>query len=142
MRWILFALVAATLAACATPPADHEVTKGRAYNQSYEQVWEGLVRFFASRNIAVKNIAKDSGVIFAERASFADELADCGSRGMWQVLGRRVGFNVFVTKSGERPFVSVNTEFVEVRKFYEQVVNVTCVSTGVLEAQVLSSLGS
>ena len=128
------------LCACASPPPDYNVNRTRAYSASYDQVWEQLIGFFAARNIQVKNIAKDSGVVFAENARFDDSVADCGSPGMARVVGRRVSFNVFVNRSGSQPRVSVNTEFTETRRFMDNVTTVQCSSRGVLELSVLNSI--
>lgn len=131
---------AAALSSCATVPSTYSVDNSRTYNQEYDQVWEKLVQFFASRNIPIKNIAKDSGVIYAESTTFNDDLADCGTGGLWAPFGRRASVNVFVTRSTEQPRVSVNTEFQEMRRFDASTTTVTCNSKGVIERAVLDAL--
>jgi len=106
----------------------------------FEDVWEDIVAAFATRNIQVKNIAKDSGVIYAETARFDDSMADCGKPGLFVVQARRANFNVFVTRSGMKPVVSVNTEFTETRRFQDNVMTVPCNSKGVLEQMILQSI--
>ena len=130
----------ATLAACATAPASYSVNNSRSYDKSYDQVWEDLVSFFASNNIAIKNIAKDSGVIYAESARFDDSYADCGKPGIMAVVGRRANFNVFVNRSGPKPAVSVNTDFTEARQFDTSATTVQCNSKGVIEARLLDAV--
>jgi hypothetical protein len=133
-------LSAALLTACATPPATYSVSNSRSYQRSYDLVWEDIVQFMASRNIQIKNIAKDSGVIYAEASSFGNDVADCGSPGLLHVVGRRAMFNVFVNRSSGAPTVSVNTEFSEVRRFDGPTMTVPCNSRGVLETAILNSI--
>lgn len=136
------AIVAATaaLASCATAPATYSVNNSRSYDRSYDQVWEDLVSFFATNNIPIKNIAKDSGVIYAESTSFDDSYADCGEPGIMAVVGRKANFNVFVKRSGSKPVVTVNTDFRESRSFDTAVTTVQCNSKGVIEARLLDSV--
>ena len=133
--------IALAAAGCTTLPATYSVDNSRNYEgQTYDQVWEKLVGFFASRNIPIKNIAKDSGVIYAESTSFDDQLADCGTGGLMVPFARRASFNVFVTRSAPAPKVSVNTEFQEMRRFDASTTTVNCNSKGVIEQAVLDAL--
>lgn len=126
---------------CATAPETHTVNNTRTYQTSYDQVWEKLVAFFASHNIQIKNIAKDSGVIYAESTTFDDSFADCGKPGLFQVIGRRANFNVFVKRDNDKETtVTVNTAFTETRQFESAIQNVQCNSRGALEAAVLTSV--
>jgi len=141
IRSLAIATATATaLASCGTMPSIYSIDNSRTYNQSYDEVWEKLVQFFASRNIPIKNIAKDSGVIYAESMLFNDDAADCGTGGLWTPFGRKASFNVFVTRSTDRPSVSVNTEFQEMRRFDRRTETVTCNSKGVIENAVLDAL--
>jgi hypothetical protein len=83
----------------ATTPATYNYEKSKSYSQRYDQIWEDLVGFFANRNISIKSIAKDSGVIYAETSRFEEELADCGHPGLASVVTRTVNLNVFVMRS-------------------------------------------
>jgi hypothetical protein len=139
---IVMIATATILSSCATTPAMYSVSNSRSYDQSYDRVWEDLVAFFASHSIQIKNIAKDSGVIYAETARFDDSVADCGTPGIMQVMGRRANLNVFVNRSGPKPTVSVNTEFNEFRRFDTNEQTVRCNSKGVLERMILDSVKS
>ena len=141
MRYSLATILTATvLSGCATPPGTYTVANTKSYQKPYDQVWEELVAHFARRNIQIKNIAKDSGVIYAEAARFDDTVADCGKPGIFQVVGRRANFNVFVTRSAKDPVVSVNSEFTETRRFESNVQTVQCNSRGILEASILGAV--
>ena len=139
-RSLVAVALVSSLAGCATMPASYAVNNSRTYDQSYDAVWEKIVGFFASRNIPIKNIAKDSGVIYAESTSFNDTFADCGKGGLMVPFARRASVNVFVTRSGDKPKVSVNTEFQESRRFDASVTTVTCNSKGVIEQAVLDAI--
>ena len=108
----------------------------------FDAVWEDIVQFLASKNIQIKNIAKDSGIIYAEASRFDNDVADCGSPGILHIVGRRATFNVFVNRSSSNPTVSVNTEFTEVRRFDGPTMTVPCNSRGVLEAAILNAIKS
>jgi hypothetical protein len=133
---------AAMMAGCVTAPGVHTVQNTRTYQMSYDQTWENVVSFFASRNIQIKNIAKDSGVIYAEAARFDDSMADCGKPGIFQIVGRKANFNVFVKHAGNGTQVSVNTDFSETRRFENNVTTIQCNSYGTLENLVLNAASS
>ncbi len=141
MRYsLIVSFVVAGLTACATPPAAYQFANTRTYQRDFDQVWQDLVGFFAQRSIPVKNIAKDSGVIYAESLSFDDRFADCGDAGMLIVQGRTMTFNVFVTRAGKDPQVQVTTRFTEVRTFGNRRYDTQCNSKGVIEEQILNAL--
>ena len=142
-----FAIAVGLLASCAAvPPGAYNVDRSKPFNQPYDQLWETLVGFLATRNIQIKNIAKDSGVIYGEQAAFDDNIADCGVPGGLERQVSRVGtFNIFVARSGEQPVVTVNTKFSEIRRSvpisrYEtpRSWSVDCPSKGMVERAILA----
>ena len=134
---ILLASAFALLAqGCATAPGLYSYRQSHGYSRSYDQVWEDTIGFFANNNIQVKNIAKDSGVIYAEQTSFGDDLADCGKRGIATSIGRMATLNVFIMRSSS-PSIRVNTKFQETRKFDNSVWTVECNSKGIIEEVIL-----
>ena len=139
-RLTTFIVSIALLAGCATAPEKHSFQNSRAYDKGFDEVWEKVVEYFATNNIEIKNIAKDSGVIYAERTSFDNSVADCGSPGLSQVVGRTATFNVFVSDQDGATQVSVNSRFSEVRRFDYNNWNVECNSRGVLEKTVLDAI--
>jgi hypothetical protein len=132
----------AIISGCAmTPPANYNVRNAVTYQKSYDVVWERIVSVFARNNVAIKNIAKDSGVIFAERSAFNDDQADCGKPGMFIPVARRMQLNVFVNRSGKDPVVSINTEFIEMRRFMDApLIATTCTSRGVIENIIFTEI--
>jgi len=140
-KLLITATIVMALTGCVTPPNVHQIRNDVAFQKSYDFVWERIVYVFARNNIAVKNIAKDSGVIFAERAAFDDSLADCGKPGMFFPISRRVQLNVFVNRSGKDPVVSINTEFIEMRRFMNSPPEpFICTSRGVIENTILNEI--
>jgi hypothetical protein len=125
MKILLWALTL-MLASCATAPATYNYEKSKSYSRTYDQIWEDLVGFLANRNIQIKNIAKDSGVIYAETSRFDEELADCGHPGLASVVSRTVNLNVFVLRCEREPKVNVNTKFIETRQFDRSIWTVEC----------------
>jgi len=128
------------LTSCATAPGSYTFSNTQSYSRPYDQVWEELVGFFAKNNIQIKNIAKDSGVIYAESATFSDNSADCGDPGLWSRSSRLFNLNVFVSRSVSDPTVHVNTKFFETRRFENSVTTVECNSKGAVERAVLASI--
>jgi hypothetical protein len=135
--WVALALI---ITGCASAPASYTFSNSQSFSRSYDEVWEDLVRFFASRNIQIKNIAKDSGVIYAESTRYEQDFADCGSPGVSRVVSKVVSFNVFVSRSEATPTVHVNTKFLETRQFDRNVWTVECNSKGVIEKAILNSV--
>src|SRR5690606_16368783 len=103
------------LGGCGTnPPKPHQFESTRTYtNVSFDQGWENVVGYFANNSIPIKNIAKDSGVIYAEATAFPSAMADCGEdweEGDWSVLPKAGKFNVFFRR-GDPLTVTVNADF-------------------------------
>ena len=135
--------VCGLLAGCATPPKHYSVETSRTYNASYEQVWSRLIVFLAQRNIPLKAIAKDSGVIYAEALRFDEGQADCGGAGMLKPITRLARFNVLVQPADGQQLVSVNINFTETRynSFDHSSHSVECRSKGVVEKEILNAIG-
>lgn len=71
MKKILTATaISALLAGCAgpslQPPAASTTNHSETYAAEFDQVWESTVDWFATNNIPIKNIEKDSGIIGSE----------------------------------------------------------------------------
>jgi uncharacterized lipoprotein len=130
------------LSGCATAPQRHNVQNNETYALSYDVAWERVVSYFASHNIQIKNIAKDSGVIYAEASTFEEPVADCGKPGLFAVTGHRATFNVFVRRVAGGTQVSVNTEFTEGLAFGQNRTTRQCTSRGVLENAILGAVRS
>jgi uncharacterized lipoprotein YmbA len=141
MKWVSVALVACLLAACGTEPKKTAFNNSAVVAKKKDQVWESALDYFTRNNIQIKTIEKDSGVIYAERASFEESMADCGEQPIARELARTATLNVFVRPQPSGTQVSVNTTFAVVRTFDGQTWKTECFSTGLLERQILNSVG-
>ena len=139
---LVVGIIALTLAGCGAAPTKHDVTKSRIYATPFDQVWQDIVQFFASRDIPIKNIAKDSGVIYAEQMQVSSEYADCGKAGMASVIETQGSFNVFVRHDGDKQSVSVTSSFSQTQQssWDKSISKIPCYSTGVIEQQILDSI--
>jgi hypothetical protein len=148
-KWQNLGLVALLLlcSACATAPGIYSFSNSKPYTRPYDQVWEDLVGIFAKGNIQIKNIAKDSGVIYAEQSAFTDEVADC-PRGLLRhpQTTRQATVNVFVTRTASNPTVQVNTKFFQTLPRYPTLldsstsITVECNSKGVIERSIIETV--
>lgn len=137
-------IAAVLLTGCATAPMDHGVQNTRVYNEPKDLIWERVVEAFATSNLSIKAIEKDSGIISAERmftASSGQSWADCGNPGLLIATGRTADLNVFVRPAAGGTSVTVNTRFSEARRFGDNVSVAPCSSTGELERSLLDRFG-
>jgi uncharacterized lipoprotein YajG len=138
---ILAGAMFALLTGCATPPTRTNFANSVTVQKPFDEVWEELVGFFASRNIPLKNIAKDSGVIYAETLSIDSSFANCGKYPLMSPRQSVMSVNVFVQRKNDAQVVSVNTSARQTLVGpYNSVQTVECFSTGALEQSVLNSV--
>ena len=134
-------LIASTLTGCGTDPQRTQFNNSAVIAKKKDVVWESLLDYFTRNNIQIKTIEKDSGVIYAERASFDAGMADCGEAPIARELVRSASLNVFVRSQQGGTQVSVNTTFAIVRSFDNQSWKAECFSTGALEREILNAIG-
>lgn len=133
------------IAGCATPPAYIPFDNSSTVSLSKDEVWSNLVEYFATSNISIKTIEKDSGIIYAERMlagpSEIASVASCGANFMAPSVGATADMNVFVREeAGGATRVTVTTNFREMRSntmANGQLFTAQCNSLGVLEAGIL-----
>lgn len=129
------------LVGCATAPVPTDFDNNRVFSKSKDEVWTKLVAFFATNNIQIKTIEKDSGVIYAERSAFDEAIADCGSAGLMQYVSSVAAFNVLVIPQGGLTSVTVTSDYKVSRVGAYNTMTVTeCLSTGVLERRILDAI--
>lgn len=134
-------IVSATLFGCASPhiaPVKSfdrtQVVKG-----DYDRVWQNIVSHFATNGITIKTIAKDSGVIYAERGTFDDTMARCGDKLMYIERSRSGTFNVLVQRGATEQKVTVTSNFAFVGTFLGSPEIRPCESRGVIEQQIFNA---
>lgn len=142
MNKSLIGILAILLSSCATPPKNYQYDNSVVIKDSYDNTWSKLVEHFASRNIQIKNVAKDSGIIAAEKSSFSSEYADCGNSSMIRPISNIAHFNVFVKNMGGSQTVSVNSNFVQngISAWDSSLVQTQCNSTGKIEKEIINAI--
>jgi hypothetical protein len=77
---------------------------------SYEETWTALVRALAQRNVPLRAIARDSGVVASDEFVTPINLyADCGQIGGDQLEGEAlVSFTIFTEPTGASTRIQVN----------------------------------
>ena len=145
MKQMIVGLGLLALGACATAPEVYEVQRTRVIDAPMDRVWSRSVEFFATSNLAIRTLEKDSGIIAAERMIGSPQVdgrigswASCGSGFLEIPIAQSVDMNVFVQPVTETTTrVSVNARFTETRRFDYTTTQVECNSTGALERSIL-----
>src|SRR3990172_2171609 len=108
---------------CAHTPANYNVQSKRIYDKNYDEVWASVISIFAEKNIPIKTIEKDSGIIVTENMNipssefsafnYVSKYCDCGSPGFLFIFKQFTGsYNVFARKtSNDKTSVQLNTSF-------------------------------
>ena len=150
MRKFLPFAALAVLSGCATAPAVYQFDNSDVMDADFAETWESTIDYFSSRNIQIRTIERDSGLIYAERMyaggydSATGGYADCGSQPMYTPTRSSISFNVFVRSVDEESTrVTVTTSFSQtlVMGSYPPI-QVECNSTGLLETSVLRAIKS
>lgn len=96
----LAALVTGCAAPSVTPPHPTADSPARDYNAEFSEVWEHSVDWFATNNIPIKNIEKDSGIISSDYSLGSNfTQLDCGTvdpGGMHALIDSDVTANINV----------------------------------------------
>lgn len=133
-------------AACAAPPALIPIDNSRTLGISKDEAWANAVEYFATGNITIRTIERDSGIIYAERmfgsGNEVAQFADCGTAGMSVPTSTTVDLNVFVREAGDGVNVTVNTRFSQQRQsaWDNSISSVECSSLGVIENRILDAV--
>lgn len=146
-KFVIAVTLAAGLSACVTAPAVIPIENSRAIPLSKNEVWSNLVEYFATSNIAIKTIEKDSGIIYAERMfARGNDLtgyADCGAAALAAPIGGAADLNVFVRETATGVNATVNARYRQSRMsaWDGSVGSTECASLGTLERSILDAAG-
>lgn len=138
----LFLPISFFLFSCATAPVKTEFNNTRQYSLSKDAAWEKVIEYFASNNIQIKTLEKESGIIAAEPGTVPSEFLNCGKPGLAIPRNSFGVANVFVKSTGSSSTVTVNASYKQTREIDRRRFNVDCFSTGVFEQNVLDSISS
>ncbi len=139
MRWFPTAIVLLASTACASAPVVRDIESFANYRGvSFTEAWDLVVGEFASRNWAIENLERDSGIITSEWAStegdFYRSYRDCGSAGFRANFSNYRGrFHAVVREIDDGVSVSLTTSWEVTRNSANSISSVECLSTGLLE---------
>lgn len=148
---IIAVIATAMLSACATtpPPVIERFDTSRAYGASRDVVWEKTVEWFATQNIPIKAIEKESGIISGEAAylrTVQGEYAVCETPMMFTTNGANARLNILIRGTEQKATAQVNVTIVgeAIYAFSNppQRQTVACQSTGRLENSILNYIGA
>jgi hypothetical protein len=107
----LAALVTGCAAPSVTPPSASGTGQANSYTADFTDVWEHTVDWFATNNIPIKNIERDSGIISSDYSLGAGfSQVDCGTvdpGGMHVLADENVTANINVLVRDRAGQVSV-----------------------------------
>ena len=141
---LIFIVVAAAgallLQACTAPPQIAPVNKTITVQGDYDAVWDNIVNAFAEHNLSIKTIAKDSGIIAAERLGYTPSIAVCDDR-MLRSSRKHANINVRVKRGATQQLVTVNSEYSSrgIEMLSGLLIEQNCASTGYLEQVFLQA---
>lgn len=152
---IIGVAISAVVAGCAgyKPPMKRDVVTEREIARPYDRTWNNIIEWFASNNIPIKTIDKQSGFITTEfdLRNNIRESCDCGKSGFGAIVNDQVvgNFNVIVRTVGDSTTrVSVKTFFKSTTReasfstaVPDRIVPIDCATTGYLKGLVLGSAG-
>ena len=109
-------ILALAASACAKPPAPAPVRAPTMVSAGFDATWNAVIDIFAEKNIPIRTIDKDSGIIATDRLAvpeqFSLEYADCGTDGfMIPQLPTSVIYNILVRENGDATTVRVTASW-------------------------------
>ena len=137
---------------CAHAPATYKTQSTITYQNTYDEVWSSIISIFARKNIPIKTIEKDSGIIVTENmniplsefsSDFVSKYCDCGNPGFpYYYKNFKASYNVFARKIYEnRVSVQINTHFTAIKYQGNNLIeSIDCVTTGELEKSLFQDL--
>ena len=148
MRCVVVCVATLFLLGCAVaPPKEFQVNPVVTIPGDFDAVWPAVVEYFATTNLPIKTIEKDSGLIVTEWFDASEKpgwgkedktLCDCGLAPKIVALQWNRGkFSVFVkqTSAGEIA-LRVTCAYQQLRTFLDEYRVVNCNSTGYVESQL------
>ncbi len=151
MKKLTLLLIAVLFVSCATyykAPRKNKVENIKVIYKPYDDIWRETVKWFAFKNIPIKNLVKNSGLISTELMFFNyKNYVDCGKPGTLQNIVLDVGnFNVVIEKLGSKNTqVTISLFFKAdltttniMDRRYDTHKTINCYSKGVLEKELFN----
>ena len=141
---ICFLVVMVFSFGCATAPKNYNFNPVCSFDCEFDEVWAGIIEYFAITNMPIQTIEKDSGIIVTSwmnastgTGSEDKTICDCGGSGLSIPRWTRGKFNVFCTKNNSNGVdIRVTCNFQQERELLDSRITVDCVSTGYLENNI------
>jgi hypothetical protein len=138
------ALAGLLLAACAPLPPEERPgpERTRTVALGFDETWRRVLDSVADEGIPLKEVARESGVLYAEGLIPRNPaLADCGRGRSWSALPQTaLAVNVFVRPDGSGTRVTVNARYTQMYASGLDQRFVLCRSTGALEERIFAAL--
>tara|TARA_B100000963_G_scaffold287365_1_gene256505 strand:+ start:338 stop:790 length:453 start_codon:yes stop_codon:yes gene_type:complete len=145
MKNILSILFILLLTSCASTQVATNSIVSESYRQSYDEVWTKVIRFFATNQISIGTLEKDSGIVTLQGDRLSKDLintycnADANNGFFEFVQYGNVTGSVNVIDEGNFVTVTINTRFSSIHNDGYFVPR-TCASTGVFEQSILDTI--
>jgi hypothetical protein len=130
------------------PVSNYDIVKSSAINKTFNEVWTKIISWFAENNIPIRILNKESGYISTYSESIADyklSIADCGNPSDYNFLcDIHTSFNIVVEKiSDNTTKITINIMFTgwecsSQNDIIKKLTKLNCLSTGVLEKEILN----
>ena len=136
----LFSLTACTTTAVpiVNPPIS------RTYDLPRDKVWSKTVEYFATVNMPISAIEKDSGIIAGQATDVGSNrgFTGCAAPFMWSEGETATRLNAFVKQIGPEVKVTVTADFKTSYIYGTNVIHQRCQTSGVLEKAILDFIGA
>ena len=145
LLFIIFIL----LQGCATyiKPVEHKFDRTIEIDKSYDAAWIGIIKYFSSKNIPIKTIEKNSGIIVSDNLSISllkdEQNFDCGKFSKKDAIGNfytgKASFNIFIEQLGlKKSKITINT-VAEINHLQQGIgyTQFSCYSTGNFEKSLI-----
>ncbi len=157
MKKLLASLILLLSIGCSVykPPKNYDIIKEMTFEKNFDEVWNSAIEWFATQGTPIKNMDKSSGFISTEYSLRTNQSGclDCGTAANGGLLATHNitdptgNFNILIKKiSDTKTKVTVNCFFKAISTFSAvgktQVNSFDCVSTGLLEKEILDYLGN
>lgn len=147
MRKFLLLFLTIVLTSCATTQVVSNSVASESYRASYDEVWTKVIRFFATNQISIGTLEKDSGIVTLKGDNLDSQLMNqyCEAdenNGFLEVLlyGNVMG-SVNVIDEGGIVTVTVNTRYNTIHAYGQNYYPARpCASKGVFERSILDSI--
>jgi hypothetical protein len=147
MKKFLLLFLTIVITSCATTQVVSNSVASESYRASYDEVWTKVIRFFATNQISIGTLEKDSGIVTLKGDNLNSQLmneyceADENNGFLERLLYGNVMGSVNVIDEGGIVTVTVNARYNTFHAYGQNYYPARpCASKGVFERQILDSI--